>query len=182
VNIAEFEERYCPEPNSGCFLWLGPWSAKGGYGRVMVAHQNLRAHRLAWELYRGPIPPGEIVMHRCDTPCCVNPDHLVIGTVAENNQHKALRDRCKRKTKIRGVYPRRGRFAAYGCGLGGTLCLGVFDTEAQAAEIVERFRDARYALGPLANNREAVLRLRLSFRGLGGRHRPWTKLPDEVKP
>jgi hypothetical protein len=81
-----FLEKISPEPNTGCWLWTGtvlPFGhgliGRGGRGTGMA-----RAHRVAWELFRGPIPTGLQVCHRCDVPCCVNPDHLFLGTQRDN--------------------------------------------------------------------------------------------------
>lgn len=57
---------------------------KGGYGRARFAGRRWRAHRLAWTLANGPIPRGQHVLHRCDVPACINPDHLFIGSNADN--------------------------------------------------------------------------------------------------
>lgn len=68
-----------PEPNTGCWLWSGTW-VRDNYG----TYGNTRAHRLSWMVFKGPIPKGRSVCHRCDTPSCVNPDHLFIGTHTDN--------------------------------------------------------------------------------------------------
>jgi len=83
-----FNERYIPEPNSGCWLWEGPVDAHG-YG----SHHSERAHRFSWELHRSEIPAGMCVLHKCDTPTCVNPDHLFLGTLADNNADKVRKGR-----------------------------------------------------------------------------------------
>jgi hypothetical protein len=55
-----------------------------GYGKVSVNGKQKRTHRLAWEHAWGEIPKGKCVLHKCDNPCCVNPDHLFIGSQRDN--------------------------------------------------------------------------------------------------
>ena len=73
--IEKFLERVEPEPNSGCWLWVGHVN-DNGYGLFHVNGRNVRAHRFAYEHYRGPIPEGLDLDHLCRVRCCVNPDHL----------------------------------------------------------------------------------------------------------
>ena len=104
-----FEQSYIPEPNSGCWVWMrtlcdgyGALSVGKKYRSPSVKYHMLRAHRVAWELYRSPIPDGMHVLHRCDVRCCVNPDHLFLGTEADNSADKIAKGR-DRHTPCPGV-------------------------------------------------------------------------------
>lgn len=83
-----------PEPNTGCILWFKGTSSDG-YGALNINGKYFRAHRLSWIEANGPIPPGpkQCVCHKCDTPQCINPDHLWLGSKADNS---ADRDNKKR--------------------------------------------------------------------------------------
>ncbi len=71
-----------------CIEWDGSRQADG-YGQLTVQGSNgvwttLRVHRLVWEIFHGPIPPGMCVCHHCDNPPCIRVDHLFLGTNADN--------------------------------------------------------------------------------------------------
>jgi hypothetical protein len=84
ANIEEkLASRYIPEPNSGCWIWLGNIK-KNGYGSLTVGEKNLYAHRLSYEISNGPIPKGKVLDHKCRVRCCCNPDHLEPVTQHEN--------------------------------------------------------------------------------------------------
>ena len=78
-------DRCIPEPNSGCWLWL-MGTLRGGYGQFYDReYRKYRiAHRVSYEVHKGPIPNGLDILHSCDTPSCINPDHLRVGTHQEN--------------------------------------------------------------------------------------------------
>ena len=92
-----FDEKYTPEPNSGCWLWTA--SSNGlGYGKIYLDGKMELAHRISWILQNGEIPKGKghhgtCVLHKCDTPACVNPEHLFLGSIKDNAQDKASKDR-----------------------------------------------------------------------------------------
>lgn len=79
------EQRCIPEPNSGCWLWTSTVN-RTGYGRFDCTTSGTRklAHRQSWTIHRGPIPDGMWVLHKCDTPSCINPDHLFLGNNRDN--------------------------------------------------------------------------------------------------
>lgn len=77
---------------NGCLEWTGRKTAKG-YGQVVVARRDVRAHRFAYALVNGPVPAGMMVLHSCDNPSCVNPDHLRVGTAKDNWRNAIERNR-----------------------------------------------------------------------------------------
>lgn len=95
---AYFETRVAPDLNSGCWLWAGCLN-QDGYGRVGMKRAGrvkmVAAHRLSYEAFHGPIDAGLWVLHKCDTPTCVNPNHLFLGDVKDN-----MAD-CSRKGRTR---------------------------------------------------------------------------------
>lgn len=70
-----------------CWPWL-LYCSRDGYGRFSANGKTLEAHRVAWEFSCGPIPEGICVCHHCDNPPCCNPDHLFLGTRADNNEDR----------------------------------------------------------------------------------------------
>lgn len=103
---ARFDTLSMPEPMSGCTLWLGSTTERG-YGRFTVDSQRrgLAAHRVAYELFVGPIPAGLELDHTCRTPQCVNPNHLEPVTHAVN---------CRRAAVLGGFgRPPKGRVPAF---------------------------------------------------------------------
>lgn len=94
-------DRATPEPNTGCLLWTGA-ATRAGYGKVRVGslkdgtRRTVQTHVAVCEEVHGPVPAGHDVCHRCDTPACVEPTHLFIGTHRANMQDMSVKDRGRR--------------------------------------------------------------------------------------
>ena len=84
--------RYVLVVPNGCWNWVGHTN-RGGYGQMRVRGKTYSAHRLSFMLNRGPIPDGVCVLHRCDVPACVNPDHLFLGTDLDNKNDMIAKGR-----------------------------------------------------------------------------------------
>lgn len=105
---APVEERFFRfvEKTDGCWLWTGKSVNKKGYGSISLGGKGGKhklAHRLSYEMHKGSIPDGLVVMHQCDNPKCVNPDHLEVGTQSQNIKDAIARGRKQMPTcKTRG--------------------------------------------------------------------------------
>jgi hypothetical protein len=95
------EKLSIPEPNSGCLLWMGAHNGLG-YGRMYLNKSYKYAHRVSYEIERGPIPEGMMLDHLCRNPSCINPYHLEPVSNAENTRRgrisalRPMRTRCWR--------------------------------------------------------------------------------------
>ena len=91
-----FSEKVSPEPNTGCWLWIGALNNRG-YGVINTGNDStMYAHRLSLGLARGkPLDRGECALHRCDNPCCVNPAHLFVGTIKDNVHDMLAKGRAR---------------------------------------------------------------------------------------
>lgn len=109
---------------TGCWNWEG-LKDKNGYGRLGIGKKVFRCHRLSYEVFCGPIPPDMFVMHSCDNPSCINPDHLSVGSPDDNVQ-----DMLRKGRYIPGGKPHHGQ-------KNGNSKL----TEKQAVEIIKLSRE-----------------------------------------
>lgn len=96
-----FEEKYIVDPVKGCFVWQRSKS-KWGYGHVRYNGKWMPAHRVSYEMAKGPIPDGLTIDHLCRNPACVKPEHLEAVTIKENTMRgtspsakNAVKTHCK---------------------------------------------------------------------------------------
>lgn len=92
---------------TGCWLWRGgrKHAKPSRYAIATVNGKTAGVHRIAYELAKGEIPPKRLVMHSCDTPLCINPDHLGPGTPKDNMQDMSRKGRSVRGTTRPGTGP-----------------------------------------------------------------------------
>ena len=97
-HMVPIADRFWPrvEKTDSCWLWQGHQlkSGHGTIGRGGRKAGHMLAHRLSWELANGPIPEGACVLHRCDVPNCVNPEHLFLGTRPDNSADMVAKGRA----------------------------------------------------------------------------------------
>lgn len=86
-----------------CWLWKGAHNFEG-YGFMRVGNSTRSAHRISYELFRGVIPTGYQVCHKCDNPRCVNPNHLFVGTRSDNMRDKVAKGRHRKGIYVPGFW------------------------------------------------------------------------------
>ncbi len=97
-NLEErFHRSYSAVPECGCWIWIGPGNKKGHLKIWNSGKPYYKSStRLSYELHKGVIPEDILVLHTCDVECCVNPEHLYLGTASDNQ-----RDRFNRSKRFK---------------------------------------------------------------------------------
>jgi hypothetical protein len=97
--IEAFEKHFMPVTESGCWLWIGRLYSNG-YGQFHPPGTPVTtryAHRISYQIFKGEIPKDKCVLHKCDIRCCVNPNHLFLGSIQDNQN-----DMVKKKRQTYG--------------------------------------------------------------------------------
>lgn len=134
VDLKRFWDRV--DKTSGCWVWNGLRNSKG-YGRFSIGETMALAHRVVWGFTNGGLQHGNFelcVLHRCDNPPCVNPDHLFLGTRLDNNRDMKFKGRARGAVgdaSGRRKYPERYM---------GERCAGAKLTEDQVRQIREMYQ------------------------------------------
>lgn len=147
--MERFWQKAQPDPNSGCWLWTSSVDKKG-YGRFFFNRPARLAHRVAWTLSFGD-PGKKLVCHKCDTPCCVNPDHLFLGDAADNTA-----DMMRKRRHNPAVGTRSGRakltdedvLAIRASGLSGGEIVSLYGVSKGTASCVARGASWSHLDGP----------------------------------
>lgn len=93
-----FWSRVVSTDHNSCWIWNG-CTDRDGYGVLQFEKRQYRAHRVSYQLLRSPVPDDLVVCHHCDNPSCVNPHHLFVGTVSDNNADRISKGRSARGEK-----------------------------------------------------------------------------------
>lgn len=92
-DVRRFTSKFIQKGEDECWNWTG--NITGGYGQFKYSGKAIPAHRFAYRVYRGEIPEGLWVLHDCDNPICVNPNHLFLGTAQDNTNDMVSKGRAR---------------------------------------------------------------------------------------
>lgn len=105
--LTRFYQGFSEGPPGECWNWTKSVDSSG-YGQVKHLGKILKAHRISYEVHVGKIPDGLCVLHKCDNPSCVNPNHLRVGTKLDNTRDMISKGRARFKEGTGAIDPLRG--------------------------------------------------------------------------
>lgn len=166
---SRLEELCIPEPNSGCWIWIGAYSDKTGYGSFSAKGAgNFRAHRASYAMFKSDIPATLVIRHKCDNTFCVNPDHLEAGTQQQNVQDSIARGRFS-ASRARGLskvkrdrYSRKGKLTL-------EMAKAIFDSYGKAKDDAVKFGVSFWTVKAIRSGREWPE----ASEGRGPHYRSW---------
>lgn len=140
-------EKCIPVPESGCWFWLAAVNKRSGYGLFTLSTdlRSLHAHRVSYELFRSKIPEGMNVLHSCDIPFCVNPDHLRLGTQADNMNDVKIRKR----SGMRGTRNKHAR-------LDDKMVRDIRESTLAGVDLAKKYKVSKNTVYDVRNNRTWV--------------------------
>ena len=106
-----FDLKTPDRPDGECWPWNGALFSNG-YGAMKHDRKTLKGHRVSYELHKGQIPDGMYVCHSCDNKSCTNPDHLWLGTPADNMNDKVAKGRQSKGVKHAETFRNSPKFKA----------------------------------------------------------------------
>lgn len=140
-DLSRLKRSLVEDPETGCHVWTGHCQ-ENGYGQIRIGDRAVGTHRVAWAAANGSIPEGLYVLHKCDNPPCCNPEHLWVGTQADNlrDMREKGRGTAGRHGLPKGVYAVPGsRYMAQLNRRGKSVYLGRFGTPEEAAVAVKEY-------------------------------------------
>jgi hypothetical protein len=142
---APIEPRFWAKVNktSGCWLWTA--ATIRGYGQIALNRKPAYAHRLSWELAHGPIPDGLSVLHTCDVPLCVRPDHLFLGSQQDNLTDARTKGRLIETLPRDGKLTYEDRLAIFGAKRYRGVCLDLAHRYGVSMTTISLIRKGRFA-------------------------------------
>lgn len=101
IDVLNFEQKFVRKDDDECWEWSGG-RTRAGYGQFYFRGYRDYAHRISYQIYVGIIPERKGILHKCDNPCCVNPNHLFPGTQKDNGQDMVSKGRARGKIHHNG--------------------------------------------------------------------------------
>lgn len=149
------ELRFWAKVNKTPSCWLWTAATLRGYGQISLNRKPAYAHRLSWEMAYGPIPEGVEVLHKCDVPLCVRPDHLFLGSQQDNLADARQKGRLDETLPRAGVLTYEDRLAIFGAEGYRGICVDLARRYAVTKTCISTIRSGRFARRPVPSAQAA---------------------------